>query len=55
MLPPLVSHRDVVVSCKPRAGLATLGQGEGLCVVKLNIMGIPIRLQTKNGKDEDNK
>ena len=38
MLPPLVSQGDV--------GLPTLSQGEGRCVVKLNIMGIPMRLQT---------
>ena len=43
MLPPLVSQGDVVVPCKPELGLAALGLGERPCVVKLNIMGIPIR------------
>ena len=43
MLTPSVSQGDVAVPCEPEIGLATLGQGEGPCVVKLNIMGIPIR------------
>ena len=46
MLPPLVSHGDVVVPCKPKLGWLPLAIGEGPCVVKLNIMGITIRLQT---------
>ena len=33
--------RGMLRSLVNRAGLATLGQGEGPCGVKLNIMGIP--------------